>query len=119
LARTLVQAANPKHALHLKRNREYRARLKAKGRLALSGRALGLRLISDLRRAQPCMDCKLAFPACCMDFDHRPGEPKTDAVSAMSIRHSTFVWDLMAEIEKCDVVCANCHRIRTKERSLS
>lgn len=46
-----------------------------------------------------------------LDFDHRPGADKVDNVSAMAGRAS---WKrMMEEIDKCDVVCANCHRRRT------
>jgi hypothetical protein len=46
-----------------------------------------------------------------MDFDHRPGEPKRMAVSRMIGRVGTAT--MMAEVAKCDIVCANCHRRRT------
>ena len=49
-----------------------------------------------------------------MDFDHREGEVKTAHVSQMVKLMS--VPKLHEEIEKCDVVCANCHRIRTFKR---
>jgi len=49
-----------------------------------------------------------------MDFDHRPGSKKVNAIACMAGRVS---WDqTLAEIEKCDLVCSNCHRIRTKQR---
>lgn len=62
----------------------------------------------------PCADCRGRFPRVCMDFDHVRGE-KIDSISRM-IRMS-FSRDLiLAEIEKCEVVCSNCHRIRTADR---
>jgi hypothetical protein len=64
----------------------------------------------------PCADCGHRYPYCVMDFDHRPGEKKRFnlANAAGSPRLS---WEaIAAEIAKCDVVCANCHRIRTHER---
>lgn len=47
-----------------------------------------------------------------LEFDHRDPELKVLDVSTMvSNRHS---WtDIIAEIEKCDVRCANCHRRKT------
>jgi hypothetical protein len=47
-----------------------------------------------------------------MDFDH-VGE-KTAEVSKYVYTSGTAT--LLAEIERCDVVCANCHRIRTQQR---
>ena len=45
-----------------------------------------------------------------MDFDHR--DPST---KCFGLSHAIFqAWsNVLAEIDKCDVVCANCHRIRT------
>ena len=57
---------------------------------------------------KPCMDCGQQFPPCAMDFDHQ--EIKLFHVSG---GHKRSFDDLRAEIAKCDVVCANCHRIRT------
>jgi len=57
------------------------------------------------------MDCGGDFPSCVMDFDHRDPTAKKYNVSQMLYR---FSWKkIQDEIEKCDLVCANCHRIRT------
>jgi len=45
-----------------------------------------------------------------MDFDHRDRSKKKAHVS--KLRHWSDA-TLLREMEKCDVVCANCHRIRT------
>lgn len=63
----------------------------------------------------PCADCRGRFPAVCMDFDHRPGTAKTCSVSAMTSHRREAV---RREIAKCDIVCANCHRIRTANRNV-
>ena len=51
------------------------------------------------------------FPVYVMDFDHRDPDDKealiSHLVNALSLRR------LVAEMAKCDVVCSNCHRIRT------
>jgi hypothetical protein len=68
-------------------------------------------VLNDLK-AVPCMDCGGNFPVICMDFDHRDPKHKVLAVSGMRGRG----WSLeriREEIAKCDVVCSNCHRIRT------
>ncbi len=64
---------------------------------------------------KPCMDCHNSFPPECMDFDHRPGTIKFRKINTLS-RYSRS--RLFNEITKCDLVCANCHRIRTKSRLL-
>lgn len=62
----------------------------------------------------PCMDCGGTFPPEAMDFDHT-SDDKIDGVSEM-IKQGRPLAVIEAEIEKCDLVCANCHRIRTHTR---
>jgi hypothetical protein len=47
-----------------------------------------------------------------MEFDHKPGTKlfKISAMAAKSLR------EVLAEVAKCDVVCANCHKERTHAR---
>lgn len=63
-------------------------------------------------KSQPCMDCGGSFPPECMDFDHVRGE-KVGGVSSLFTLSRTRA---VAEIAKCELVCSNCHRIRTKAR---
>lgn len=64
-------------------------------------------------KSVPCADCGGTFDPVCMDFDHRPGEVKSRSVARMvGYPHD----EIRREIAKCDVVCANCHRLRTKSR---
>jgi hypothetical protein len=46
-----------------------------------------------------------------MDFDHRDPSQKRARVTAMIGRAGTA--RILAEAAKCDIVCANCHRVRT------
>ncbi len=48
------------------------------------------------------------------DFDHRDPSKKVASVATL-ITKGTWE-DFLAEIAKCEVVCANCHRIRTRAR---
>ena len=77
-------------------------------------RALGLE-ITSLKETTPCADCGNTFPAVCMDFDHLPGFTKRYAVGTM-VAHGHSRDSVMAEIAKCELVCANCHRVRTSKR---
>ncbi len=73
--------------------------------------AATLEFLRDLRR-RPCADCGLSFPPWVMDFDHRDPRTKSFALAAgKALLKSREV--LLAEIAKCDIVCANCHAIRT------
>lgn len=66
--------------------------------------------LDDIKNV-PCMDCGSSFPACAMDFDHR--DPLVKKYSIGSALMDTTIDELITEISKCDIVCANCHRIRT------
>jgi len=84
----------------LKANRERRARDKA---------------YVDTLKSRPCADCGLQYPPYVMDFDHVRGDK---AFNLSRLRNSRLAWSkLLAEIEKCEVVCANCHRLRTRARA--
>lgn len=61
-------------------------------------------------RNVPCMDCGGTFPSVCMDFDHREPSEKLFPLAAYRSKGYDAI---RAELAKCDVVCANCHRIRT------
>lgn len=66
---------------------------------------------------RPCADCGGVFHYSAMDFDHRPGEGR-------GVHHKVKMKQLamtskarfLAEVQKCDVVCANCHRVRMWKR---
>ena len=62
----------------------------------------------------PCVDCGVADPRV-LEFDHL--REKRDSVSRL---RGSYDWAVIeAEIQKCEVVCANCHRIRTYRRQSS
>jgi hypothetical protein len=68
----------------------------------------------DRLRQVPCMDCNERFPPCAMDFDHRDPGTKRSAVTRMVGRASST--RILDEVAACDIVCANCHRLRTFRR---
>lgn len=65
-------------------------------------------------KSKPCADCGGSFPYYVMDFDHRPDEEKMYEPARLSV--SVGLDTIAAELAKCDVVCSNCHRIRSAER---
>jgi hypothetical protein len=67
--------------------------------------------LAAIKLSRGCADCGYRVHAVALDFDHRPGETKLCGVSraAKDGRRE----DAIAEAAKCDVVCANCHRIRS------
>lgn len=61
----------------------------------------------------PCTDCGGTFPRHVMEFDHL--DP---SVKEFSIGRAGWSWykKIEKELEKCEIVCANCHKIRTHNR---
>jgi hypothetical protein len=71
-----------------------------------------VRALVDAKKDVPCLDCGGQFPPECMDFDHVKGS-KRFTIGASMQRGRTAV---EKEMKKCEVVCANCHRIRSRSR---
>lgn len=59
-----------------------------------------------------CFDCKVKYPYYILDFDHRDIFSKDFTILA-SYGINSNLKILINEVRKCDVVCSNCHRIRT------
>lgn len=62
----------------------------------------------------PCVDCGEA-DIVVLDFDHVRGEKCSD-ISIM-VRRGLGLQTIAAEVEKCEVRCANCHRRVTAKRA--
>lgn len=63
--------------------------------------------------AHPCVDCGES-DSVVLEFDHRELDAKLNDVSRLI--HNSTLSAVQAEIEKCDVRCGNCHRIRTAKQ---
>ncbi len=61
----------------------------------------------------PCTDCGKKYPHYVMDFDHVRGI-KVIPVSKMITNGS--IARITEEVKKCELVCSNCHRVRTWKR---
>ena len=67
-------------------------------------------LLQKYLSEHPCVDCGISDPRV-LEFDHVSGEKKHNIGDMKRLR---FSWSsILTEIEKCEVRCANCHRIRT------
>ena len=71
--------------------------------------------IDEIKSGNPCADCGEFYPPWVMDFDHID-DNKVASVS--SLKFLTSLENVLKEIEKCELVCANCHRMRTHSRML-
>jgi hypothetical protein len=67
----------------------------------------------DYFDSHPCADCGESDPVV-LEFDHLDTQAKSfDIGQSLPYRK----WQsILEEIDKCDVVCANCHRRRTARR---
>lgn len=70
------------------------------------------RKLVKIKQTSGCVDCA-ENNHIVLDFDHI--KDKKYNISRMV--HDGFSWKaILKEIQKCEVVCANCHRIRTYSR---
>lgn len=99
-----------------KRSRQYYAANLIKHRKAIRERNTRVNAeiqekIVDYLQCHPCVDCG-EDDIVVLDFDHRnPSDKETDIARAM---RCSWSWKrISAEITKCDIRCANCHRKRT------
>lgn len=70
--------------------------------------------LRKIKESNPCADCDNFWPYYVMHFDHVRGE-KIVEVSALASK-GWSIKRIETEVEKCDVVCANCHAERTWKR---
>jgi len=83
-------------------------------RVGRASRAKQNRLyIQQIKLDRGCTDCGFNTHPAALDFDHLPGFVKVYRVCTMADMRRELI---DAEIAKCEVVCANCHRIRTMQR---
>jgi hypothetical protein len=100
---------NKKHAEYMHENKD-----KNRAYAMQHSRSLAQE-VRDLKERSGCADCKSILPHYMLDFDHLDAESKEMSISRM-INMRVSRERLYAEIEKCEVVCANCHRARTWDR---
>lgn len=78
-------------------------------------RAAKWRLAQIIKTERGCADCGYNHNGVALQFDHMGEHDKKNTVS--NLIRSDYSWKtIVIEINKCEVVCANCHAIRTKER---
>lgn len=69
--------------------------------------------LKEIKEKNPCMDCGKHFPYYVMTFDHI--FEKSESLANLS-RACVSIERLQKEIDNCELVCSNCHHIRTHER---
>jgi hypothetical protein len=68
----------------------------------------------QLKSTTPCADCGGYFHFAVMAWDHLPGTHKVAEVSTLLRKGSSR--KVREEIDKCELVCANCHALRSYSR---
>jgi len=71
------------------------------------------RKLIEYLESHPCIDCGEA-DILVLEFDHKPDQQKSGSVCALAKNASWLTVE--AEIKKCDVRCANCHRRKTNQQ---
>jgi len=69
--------------------------------------------LATVKLTAGCADCGYKDHAVALDFDHLPGFEKSFNIARSTWRARHLI---EAEVAKCEVVCANCHRIRSYNR---
>lgn len=93
----------------------FRDYLRSKTKQRKGNSLLGYEYLVKLKTSTPCTDCNQFYEACEMDFDHVKGVKYMNVGGMIGLRFEK----ILEELAKCELVCANCHRIRhEKERSL-
>lgn len=95
-------------------SRKARGRVKSRAKNEQRNRE-NAAFISALKVQTGCTDCGYNRHPDALDFDHLPGVVKRSGISYLMRRSRQAILD---EIAKCEVVCANCHRIRTWQRKV-
>ena len=97
---------------------KYRDRRKELAAFQRERRAANKRYVDAYKSAVGCFDCGYGpdtpgFDVHALDCDHLPGHWKRDDISRLIDSRTD---QLMLEMTKVDVVCKNCHAVRTRKR---
>ena len=71
--------------------------------------------LRSLKTGRPCTDCGHVFDPQVMQWDHLPGFEKVGDISGSWVGRTEK--EILNEIAKCELVCTNCHAIRTFRRN--
>ena len=71
--------------------------------------------MNSLKAGIPCADCGQTFPVFVMHWDHLPDFDKVGEIGTMLTSRRREV--IIEELKKCELVCANCHVMRTVNRA--
>lgn len=96
-----------------RQNQQYRAAAKGKESYKAkvsAERARVYSFVAEYKLERGCVDCGYNKHHAALEFDHVRGEKR------FSIANIRTIPAFYQEVEKCEVVCSNCHAIRTYAR---
>jgi len=85
------------------------------GQRRRDGRTKIRKYLQQYKAGKKCTDCGEDYPYWILEFDHL--RDKEFTIGAFSSK-TMDIEMIKSEIEKCDVVCSNCHRNRTFNRAI-
>lgn len=100
---------------HYERNQSYyliKAKIRNKRYIEETHSIIGNYLLHH-----PCVDCGES-DILVLEFDHTDRAKKLSSVGEMA-RRKLSISKIYAEIDKCDIRCANCHRRKTEKENNS
>lgn len=103
-----IVCQNKRSRQHYKDNKKYYGDKRRKFRESLR------EMIDNIKNV-PCKDCKVRYNPWQMEFDHL--RDKENGISELMILGNKT--KILKEIEKCEIVCANCHKQRTHDRLMA
>ena len=65
------------------------------------------------QKSQPCHDCGNTFDPVCMDYHHLDPSTKKYTIPSL-VNNDQSLKSIQAEMDKCVLICACCHRLRHK-----
>ena len=102
-------ASKEYHRKHYLENKDkYLKRAKAHNKIA---RKRNFEFIKEYKQTHYCIDCN-QNNWIVLEFAHRSRKTKIDNISNLALCPVSLE-TLKKEIDKCDIRCANCHRIQT------
>lgn len=100
---------------HYQKNRQYYIDKAKKRNIESNQRKQDF--VGDYLKNHPCIDCG-ETNILVLEFDHKSREDKEDDIAWMLKRRLSFQ-KVIKEIAKCEIRCANCHRIKTAKENNS
>jgi hypothetical protein len=74
-------------------------------------RPRNIKYVFDYLQEHPCIDCGEKHPIK-LEFDHRDGKEKKAGIAEL-LQGTPPISEIQEEIDKCDVRCSNCHKVKT------